>query len=321
MNFRYNIYVLLLCFFVLVGCRQQTKSATDTGTVEKEPRIIVINSDAAELLLAINAGSLIVGKDDSNSKIRMFKSLEKVPGVGRWSNPNIEAIVALHPDVVVTYDKWPAKEELEDKLEPFGIKVVRVAGYRIQTIIFDIQTLGEVTGKKKEAEELINQIEYYISLIKERCGEITDKKNAYFEFRQYSALGKGSGGDELLQLVSIENTTSEFGIDYPKISPEWLLEKDPDLIFITAKSGDDVPQMYNDVVARQGWKNLTAVKENKVHIISNDIGSSPRSIIGALYAAKWAYPEKFTDIDPDKEHAAWLKKYYNLNADKLYVYP
>jgi iron complex transport system substrate-binding protein len=229
--------------------------------------------------------------------------------------------VALHPDVVVTYDRWPDTKELDDKLAAFGIKVIRVAGYRIEKMVPDIKKLGEVTGNVKEAAELIKFIEYYSSLIMERCREIADKETVYFEFSTGSALGKGSGGDELLKLVSTENITAEFETEYPKISSEWLLEKDPDLILITLKNREIGPEMYENAVLRQGWKNLSAVKGERVYFISNEISSSPRGIIGALYIAKWAYPEKFIDIDPGKVHAEWLRKFHNTSTDKFYVYP
>lgn len=321
MKRKYILYYFILYTISLSGCRQQVKVETTSNISEKEPRIVVINSDAAELLLAIKAGSLIVGKDDSDSKSGIFQSLQNIPRVGKWSNPNIEAIVALHPNVVITYDRWPEKKELDDKLAPFGIKVVRVAGYRIETLVSDVEKLGSVTGKSKEAAELIEFVEQYLSLLRDRCSEITDKKKVYFEFSQYTALGKGSGGDQLLQLVSTENIASEFEMDYPKISPEWLLDRNPDLILMAVRKKEITPEVYDNLILRQGWENLNAVKENNVYLISNEISSSPRGIIGALYIAKWAYPEKFTDIDPGKIHAEWLKKFYNISTNKLYVYP
>ena len=297
------------------------KSEAFQDTSKKTPRIVVLNSDAAELMLALQAGSLIVGKDDANTKSGIFKSLNNVPRVGKWSNPNIEAIVALHPDIVITYDNWPEKKELDDKLAPFGIKVERIAGYRIETLVSDIKRLGTVTGKTKEADELIGFAEQYISLLKTRCSEVKKKRKVYFEFRSYVALGKGSGGDQLLQLISTKNVTSEFGLDYPEISPEWLLAKDPELIVMNVSKEEINSGLFNDRIDRQGWENLSAVKNNNAYLISNEISSSPRGIIGALYIAKWSYPDKFEDIDPGKIHAKWLKKFHNVNTDKLYVYP
>ncbi|MGD2035279.1 MAG: ABC transporter substrate-binding protein [Bacteroidales bacterium] len=321
MKIKNGFYSFLLVIIVFSGCHRKMKTETVPDTQGMAPRIVVINSDATELLLAIKAGPLIVGKDNSDSKAGIFQPLEKIPRVGKWSNPSIEAIVALHPNVVVTYDRWPEKKELDDKLAPFGIKVVRVAGYRIETLASDIRKLGDVTGNTKEAEELIGFIEQYKNLIKERCKNVTDKKNMYYEFSPYTALGKGSGGDELLRLVSTENVTSEFEMAYPKVSPEWLLARDPDIILIAVKKDEIFPEVYDNMVLRQGWEKLSAVKENRVYLVSNEISSGPRGIIGALYFAKWAYPDKFKDIDPGKIHAEWLKKFYNISMNRLYVYP
>lgn len=321
MKVKIGLYYFLLGITILSGCRRQGKPEIARETKETAPRIVVINSDATELLLAIKAGPLIVGKDDSDSKAGIFQSLEKIPRVGKWSNPSIEAIVALHPDVVITYDRWPEKKELEDKLAPFGIKVIRVAGYRIETLASDITKLGDVTGNTKEAGELIGFIEQYKNLIMARCKNVTDKKNVYYEFSPYTALGKGSGGDELLRLVSTENVTSELEMAYPKVSPEWLLARDPDMILIAVKKGEIFPEVYDEMVLRQGWEKLSAVKGNRVYLISNEISSGPRGIIGALYIAKWAYPDKFENIDPGKIHAEWLRKFYNLRMNRLYVYP
>ncbi len=313
-------FLIIIAFFLFFSCRNNNTSITGNRP-ESSIRTVVLHNDAMELLMALNAGESIVGISEINETNFFYSSLKTLPRVGKWAEPNIEAIAQLKPDIVVTYDNWPAREELEDKLLPFGIKVERIPCYRIDQLANDARKLGELTGKTSEAEHFINYFQQYITLISERTKEISEIQTVYFEFGDYKALAPGSGSDEILEIARVKNAASEFQIPYPKISTEWLLSNNPDIIIKTIRSDIVKKEDYENLMQRQAWNTLDAIKENRVYLISSDICSGPRAVVGALYIAKWSYPERFEDIDPGEIHAKWLWEFFRKKPDRIYVYP
>lgn len=284
-------------------------------------RIVVLNKDAAEILVALGVADRIVGITDK--KADFFPSLLKdIPEVGRFDKPNIEAIVKLAPDIVIAYDRWPSKETLEDKLLPIGIKVLRISCYKINSLTRDIWILGRLVGREKRAKEYIDFIQKYIDLLSERTRGITQKVKVYQEYNDYCTVSEGSGGDEILKIAGVENIASGFKIPFPEVSAEWVFAKNPDLIIKVLYSGIEVSKdIFKELITRPGWSKLKAVKENKVHIISSEIWTGPKAIIGAFYLAKWSYPDIFSDINPEAIHRELVKNFYNEDLKKVYVYP
>jgi iron complex transport system substrate-binding protein len=83
--------------------------------------------------------------------------------------------------------------------------------------------------------------------------------------------------------------------------------------------------VYDDLKSRTGWSILPAVKNNRLHIINNDIFGGPEHFIGTLYFAKWFYPEKFADINPQEIHQKYLSDFqgldYDLKEHGVFAYP
>jgi iron complex transport system substrate-binding protein len=294
-----------------------------TGISYGANRIVVLNADAIKILVALGATDRIVGMADKKPKLSP-SLLKDVPEVGSLGSPNIEAIVKLEPDVVIAYDSWPSQDFLEDKLLPFGIKVLRIACYKINSFTEDIKILGNLVGKEKRAQEFIEFFQKYLGLILERTKGIKKKLKVYLEYQDYSTVSGGSGGDELLKIVGLENIASEFKIPFPKVSPEWVLAKNPDVIIKVPRLGvkEVNEDIFKELINRPGWKELKAVKEGKVHLVSYyEIWAGPKAIIGALYLAKWCYPDAFLDINPEAIHKELAKKFYHEDLKGVYVWP
>ena len=305
------IFCFLLSGCLLIGCNQGNRTKIANDKPNSEARLIVTNIDALELLIGLGAGKNVVGIGNTTTR-SFLDGTQSWPGVGRFQNPNIEAIINLKPDFVVAYQRWP-DSSFEDKLKPFNIPVERLNGY-MANYHSEVSLLASLVGKESRADTMIHDFDRIVDMVK-RTTDIYVKKKVFFEFAtDFVALGVETGSNEMLELANVTNITAKLKISYPIVSTEWLLEEQPEIIIKTISSDTISVDMYEKLISRTGWDKLDAVKNNQVFLISSELCSGPRAMIGSLYIGKWCYPERFTSVNPDSIHSAWLEKYYGITT-------
>ena len=309
---------LIICCFLVVSllvsaCNQGRRTNVESNENESSKSLIITNSDALEMLIGLGATENIIGINDVAKSTFSVKDLS--PSVGSWKSPNIEAIVNLNPDVVVSYINYPDPVGFEEKLEPFNISIERINCYYMSEFHSDISRLASLVGKEDMADTIIHDFDRIVDMIKNAVADIDVQKKVYIEFGDFTSMGAESGNNELIELANAINIAAKLNIQYPKISTEWLLEEDPDVILKIIPSEAVTSEICQKLVSRAGWDKLSAVKNKQVYLISNDLCSGPRAMIGCFYIASWCYPEKFTSIGPDSMHTYWMEKYYGLSPE------
>ena len=314
------IFYSFLIVLLIAGCNQGKRIKIGDDKPNNEARLIVTNSDALEMLIGLGAAENVVGINDT--KLQSFVApLQTWPIIGHWRNPNIEAITNLNPDIVVAYKRYPDSLSFDVKLRPFNISVERMDCYRMSEYHSDVSRLASFVGKENEADTIINDFNKIIDIIKSTVADIDVKRRVYFEFSDFTAMGQGTGSHEILEMANATNIAFDLKVQYPKISTEWLLEENPDIIIKTITADTITTEMYDRIVTRAGWDKLDAVKNKKVFLISSELCSGPRAMIGSLYIGKWCYPEKFASTNPDSIHSHWMKKYYGVTtAHNKYIF-
>lgn len=293
-------------------------------------KLVVLTSDALEVIRALKAEDIVVGVNTSIAKDPVFwPKFKNKPAVGRWMEPNYELIGKLNPDIVIAYARYPGKN-LEKKLAPLGITVIRLDFYKIRTLLKEVETLGIILGKKEEARQLIDWYQEKLELIERKSKYPGNLPDVYIEsYSKYHTTGPGSGGHEMCTLAGGHNIASDFSMPYPKITPEWVLASNPHVIIKAVSfsncyamtDSSSLKDMRNKIIARPTWDNIRAVKEDRVYMMAGDIWTGPRAIIGIIYMAKWFYPEDFKGLDPKKFHREYLVRFQGINYQGVYVYP
>lgn len=297
-------------------------------------RIVAINSDAVEILCAVGAKDNIVGISSHTAENPgPLKGLAEKAVVGSSMNPSIEKIIECRPDLVIAYEMWMSQEAFEDKLKPLGIPVARMYCYRLDHLDEEIRTLGRLTGRKDRAEAYIADMHRIIDMVRRRTERIQPRVRVYNEsYAPYKTVSDGCGGDILLELAGVANIAAAQPVPWPEITAEWVVEQNPELIVKVAsatfiKNGygvDDtraIDTFRADLINRPVWDQIDAVKNGRVHILASELWVGPRAPIGILYIAKWAYPERFADMDPQTIHRRWLKKWHDRELKGIYAYP
>ena len=303
--------------------------------------IAVLNLACAESVRGINAQDMVVGVGSSlveGSNRDFFPEMIDLPTVGKWSEPDIEAIISLNPDIVIADLRTPDPEKLEDKLEGTGITVVRMGFTYPDYSSSEIMALGYILDRKDDARELNSIAGKYLDLIEERVSSIaeSERPRVYPIYYTSADLWKtGSNGsivDMLCGLAGGENIAHDLtggtGGMYPTVDPEWVVGENPQIIFTWSSPGGY--SLTNDTAMRELWTKIVqapelsrvdAAKDERVHLMTTEITSRPRWFVGLSYLAKWFYPEKFPDLDPEAIHKEYLERFQGLKYQGIFVYP
>ena len=238
-------------------------------TLDAEPqRIVSMSATATEMLFAIGAGNKLVAVDNFSNYPAETASLEKVDAY----QPNVEAISALQPDlVVISYDPGNLIEQLNALSIPvFAANAVA----NLDGVYEQITQLGTLTGRSDEAMSVVATMQSEIGEIVAGVTK-TDPPLTYFyelDPTLYTITSNTFVGGVMssLGLASIADGV-EAGNDYPQLSAEVLVEKDPDIIFLADTKC--CAQSAQTVAARDGWAELSAVRTSNIIELDDDIAS------------------------------------------------
>ncbi len=238
-------------------------------TVNRAPRrIISLSATATESLFAIGAGSQVVAVDDQSD---YPKSAPKTTLSG--FTPNVEAIVAYRPDlVVVSYDP----RGLVAALNRVGIPVVHHDGAQtLRGAYQQIRQLGMVTGKREGAAKVVAGMKTKIAGIVASTRGKSSGLSVYHELTPdlYTATSNTFIGRAyaLLGLRNIADAADRAGTGYPQLSSEYVVSASPDLIDLA--DSECCGQKASTVAARPGWGTIAAVKTGSIVRIDDSVAS------------------------------------------------
>lgn len=222
-------------------------------------RIVSMGPNITDMLFALGAGDRLVGRTDFCDTP---KQAADIPSVGTISNPDVEAILALMPDLVVGSAHF--SEETEKQLKDLGIPVAVLYDSGNMAGVYDmIRALGELAGEKEAGDALAAQTE---QTVKDTIAKYSGAEYADFEAPTvYYVVGFGEYGDytaggstfigQLLTAAGGKNIAQE--VEGWAIDHETLLEADPQIIII----GEGLAESF---CATPGYEGLSAVQNNMV---------------------------------------------------------
>lgn len=305
-NFQKNNFASLrLCgktfvlFFALILALSSCKSANlqkseegkmrdiadDLGRKIKIPenveRAVSLAPNLTENIFAVGAGDRLVGV---TSFCNFPEDANKIAKVGDTINPNIEAIIALKPQVVFVSTASQI-ENFTKTLEQQNIAVFVTAPKDLNGVLANLRQLGDIFGTTERTTILLNELQEKIIATDEKIADKAKVKT----FVQISkeplfTVGKDSFLTEIVERAGGISVTKDVATAYPKLSKETALALNPDVI-ILSESPDNLEP--NDV-----FKNSNAVKNKKIFKINADLLSrpSPRLIDALEQLAEALHP-------------------------------
>lgn len=251
-------------------------------------RIVALTAADCEILYAIGAGEYLVGRGEYCD---YPDAVLDVPSVQSGYETNVEQIIALHPDVLL----MSAMDQTADQvaqLENAGIRVVVSDADDIAGTYQAISMIGALMGREAEADAVIASMQETFDQVKrENSG-----KTIYFEVSplQYGLWTAGAGTfmNEIAEMIGLTNCFSDVN-GWAEISEEQVLSRNPDYIVTISMYYGEGPTPTEEIMARAGWENVTAVKNGTILNLENNELSRPANRLadGAQLLYDFVYGE------------------------------
>ncbi len=243
-------------------------------------RIVSLAPNITEILFAIGVQDRVVGV---SSFCDYPEAATQKPRVGGMSNPSLEAVVALRPDLAIfSIDGNP--KAFEERLRSLKIPTFTLRAKRIKELPEGIRQVGAVVGAFSQAEKLSMELEQKIAALEQRqratARQLQGAKSKVLFIIWPDPLivaGPGSIADDALQMLGVENIAGTTRSPYPKYSIEEILRRAPDVIFIGKGNGMD--RVSEGLIRRLG--SVPAVRMRRVFYVSDHLYRlGPRTIQG-----------------------------------------
>ncbi|SFM53448.1 ABC transporter substrate-binding protein [Thermodesulforhabdus norvegica] len=321
-----KILVMLLMVCTVGGVQASTVTVIDKlgRRVELEvpvKRAVIVIS--YELIPALNLWNQVVGVSRwAQENCGLYRaliaenpSLER-PVVGVGTNVNIEAVMKLDPDVVIT---WTYNPDVIGFLEQRGINVIGIYPESLEELYRDMRMHGKIFGREGRTEEVIREMNKLFKLISERTSRIPYEKRKVV-IHLAGAPTRVSGGlgviNDVIRTVGAINAAGKIMQKNIDVSVERIIEWNPDVIFIWGSAGYDESWLYGN----SQWRFIKAVRDRQVHKLPRWSTWSPRLAPIALYMAMRVYPECFADVDFEKRVDEFYKKVFGLSYYEVKKY-
>lgn len=253
--------LFVLCFLIYAS---QASSAGETAFMPT--RIISLSPATTEVLFALGAGDRIVGVTNFCDHPVEAKKKQKIGGM---SNPSLEAIVALKPDLVVmTTDGNP--REVDERLRTMGLRTYVWTARKISELPDGIRSLASVIGTPARSEKLAADIEQSITHSPFNVQRSPKLKVLYIVWPEpLLVAGPGTAIDDAIALLGMNNAAAGARTAYPRYSIEELIREAPDVIFIGKGSGMDMQAVSQGILKKLAT--VPAVRNNKVCYVSDSL--------------------------------------------------
>ena len=232
-------------------------------------RIVTIFSSNSEIAAALGLMDKIVGVD---ALVSYPPSLKKKPFVGGRLGFSLEAIVALKPDLVIMAPSRQAVHILLEPLTRLGIPTVVTVSRNLEEILANIILTANICGVPDRGQALTAQMRRELISVKEsRVGRSAPRVvmiNGHVGSGLLLVTRDGSYTADLIKaaggiLALDENTQDRLAMS--QISPEVLLNVDPDIIIYTLRQNQT--SELSDIMRRPGWERLAAVRQGTVYTV------------------------------------------------------
>ncbi len=302
-------------------------------------RVIVTDDEVAELVQIVGAADRVVGIESSIRSRGYFPEMAGKPVTGsQFRGLNYELIVKLRPDAVIMMDVGPVGKIIS-KLDSLGIKCI-VVSVSPSKIPETISLLGKVFGEEGRAKELINWWNQKWGALEERLkpldGEPELKVFVGMGFSPTSRLplhtwGKLAKWNYILSRLHMVNIASAKLKYHGELDEEYLVGQNPDIIVVAdysdiwsgymKNSTSAAEAMIQEVLEDPVLKDVNAVREKHVFIMHYVMLGSFRSVIGAYYLAKAAYPNLMKGVNPDQIQQEYFQKWLGVPYRGVWFYP
>ena len=247
-------------------------------------------------------------------------------------------------DIVITYGmSWA--EDIEEKLDlAEEIKVVKFDFHKPDNLVPQFKQLAVMFGEGEKCQEYLDWRCDILDRIEDHVQEIPSEEQAKVF---YDASGEGhfdtyglsdAAANVMIDLAGGKSISEDLDIYHTIVEPEWVLVEDPEVIISHARNAlnavgvgmgytaaaDDPSKLEgarSELMETSGIAGTKAVVDGKVYFIVDDLMFGPQQPVGVMYMAKWFYPERFDELNPEEENRKYWEDFMDLEYKGIFVYP
>ena len=258
-------------------------------------RIVSLAPSNTEILFAVGAGDQVVG-------LTKYCNYPPEAGAGRTAiggftanSISVEKILALQPDLVVAAGN--SQKPVIEALEQTHVMVVALDAQDLDGIYKNIFLAGQITGHTSQAGALVDQMKRRVAAVSDKVKTIPtgERLRVFYEVwdEPLTAAGPTTFIHQVIELAGGSNIFADVKEQYPQVSPEVVIERNPDVILGPSSHGSAL--VASKIAARPGWQPIEALQKERIAIVDGDIISraGPRIVDALESVAQLLYPDRF----------------------------
>ncbi len=232
-------------------------------------RIISLAPSVTEMVFAIGAQDRLVGVTEFCNFPP--EALAK-PKVG-YSNPNLESVLALQPDLLLAPKEF-LRPDVLSALDRLKVPVFVMSATTVEDILSHLSTLGRILDRSTAADAVIMTLRQRLAQIKARVQGLSPVRVLYvLNSQPLITVGPGSFIDQLIRMAGGYNIAAQSDVPYPRFSIETVLKEDPEVLLFPIGQSEGISESQQQSWRR--WSTITAVKQGRLNQVPADIVNRP----------------------------------------------
>lgn len=299
-------------------------------------RVVILQHQTLNIAVQLDAMDKVVGVLDEWKKqlgakyVRLAPDLPDLAMPGGLTKVNIEELLTLKPDIVFVTNYAPA--DMVKQIEDAGLAVVAISlldvppeeAVKMNPTVKDepaaidagfatgVRLIADILDRKDKGEAMIAATKKTRKLVADRLADIPEEKRVavYMANPELSTYGHGKYTGLMMERAGARNVANEIA-GFKQVTMEDVLKWNPAVIFVQER----YPAVVDEIKTTASWQTIDAVKNGRIYLMPQYAKAwgypMPEAMaLGELWMAKELYPERFEDIDMQKEADAYYKEFY-----------
>jgi len=260
----------------------------------KARRVVSLSPELTESLFAAGAGDAVVGVTTYCNYPAEASGRAKIGGFSA-KTISVETIIALKPDLVV--GGLSAHGQLAAQFERAGLRFAALPTTDFDDIYATIALLGRVAGDEAVANALVADLKARLAAVSAKIAAVPSAERPVVFWETWDeplmSAGPGTFTGQIIEAAGGRNCFADAASDWPVVSFEALLARDPDYIMAADSHGEALTP--ERLAKRSGWSSLRAVRNGRLVFLDGDIVSraGPRFVEAVELMARALYPESY----------------------------
>ena len=240
-------------------------------------RLISIAPSITETLYALGLGERLVGDTDYCDYPPQARAL---PHVGALLNPSLEKIVALKPDLVLGTDE-ANRRETADQLERLGIPLYGVTAHTVEGTLQSLEDLGRILDWEQPTAKIVTALRARVDSVEKQVQSRSRPRVLFVVwYRPLITAGSATFISDVIHCAGGVSISDDLTGEWPHMGVEEVLKRAPDVILLP-RTEAFAPGL-EEFQKLPGWRDLAAVKNHRLYLVSETIMRPSPRLIDAL---------------------------------------